>query len=276
MLNTLKKILFTSLILMLLVPTFTFAGRKKVTMTGSTTVLPIAQKCAEVFMSKNKTADIMVNGGGSGVGITALIDGRTDIANSSRKIKDAEIKKANEKNVDPYEYVIAKDGIVVVVNKSLSKIDNLSIAQLKDIFTGKIKNWKEVGGPDASIVVVSRDTSSGTYETFDELVLSKEKPTQDALMLASNNAVATTVSTTPNSIGYIGIGYKEAAELKFVSVENVKASKETVLNGKYKIARNLYMYTNGKAKGDVEKFINFVLSKEGQKIVEEEGFIAIK
>ncbi len=278
--NIFKKIFIAALAVCLMAPVLTFSwgwGKpKKITIIGSTTVLPIAQKCAEVYMDKNKKADVSVSGGGSGVGIAALLDKRTDIADASRKIEEKEVKEANAKGIYPKEYVIAKDGILIILNKSVTGITNLTMDQLKGIFTGKIKNWKEVGGNDASIVVVSRDTSSGTYETVNMLVLKGEKPTQDALMTASNNAEATTVGTTPNSVGYIGIGYKDTAAVNIVSVENITASKETVLNGKYKIARNLQMYTDGPAKGDVKNFIDFVLSPEGQKIVEEEGFVALK
>jgi len=247
----------------------------KITITGSTTVLPIAQKCAETFMAKKKNIRISVSGGGSSVGIAALIDGSCDIADASRQIKDKEVQKAEEKGIKPFEYVVAKDALAIVVNKSVTGIEDLPISTIKDIFNGKIKNWNELGGPDAEIVLISRDTSSGTFETFEGLVMKSEKIVPEALMLASNNAVATTVATTPNSIGYIGLGYLSSADVKAIKMDGVAPSNETVLNGQYKISRNLHMYTNGEATGAVKKFLDFVLSAEGQKIVEEEGFVPL-
>ncbi len=175
-----------------------------------------------------------------------------------------------------WEYVIAKDAIAIVVNKNVTGVTSLTLDQLKKIYTGKIKNWKELGGSDEKIMVVSRDTSSGTYEAFETLVVKGEKVIPEALMLASNNAVATTVSTTPFAIGYVGIGFIDAAEMTVVNVEKITPSKETVLNKKYPIARDLYMYTDNRATGEIKKFIDFILSGEGQKIIEEEGFVAIK
>lgn len=250
------------------------AKETKITMTGSTTVLPIAQRIAEVYMSMNPDVIISVRGGGSGVGITALLEGRTDIANSSRKIKDEEIKTGREKGIFVKEIEIAKDGIVIVVNKE-NPITNITIEDLKNIYTGKITNWNKLGGPNQPIVVISRDVSSGTFEVFKELVIKNEKMSENCLMLASNNAIATTVSTTPYSIGYIGIGYI-TDEIKPLKLRNVIASEETVRNGTYKLARSLYYYVNGEPKGELKKLIDFTLSESGQKLVKESGFIPLK
>jgi phosphate transport system substrate-binding protein len=247
---------------------------EKIVLEGSTTVLPIAQKAAEVFMAKNPSADISVRGGGSGVGIASLLDKACDIADASRAIKETEIAKASSNGVDPKAYVIAMDGIAVIVNPANS-VSALSKKQIKDIFTGKISNWSQVGGSDEKIVVVSRDTSSGTFEAFGELVLNKEKVRRDALMQASNQAVASVIEKTSGAIGYVGLGYVSSS-VKALTVDGVMPSKETVLTSKYSVGRPLFMYTNGMAKGLAKEFIDFILSSEGQKIVDGEGFVALK
>ena len=245
-----------------------------ITMNGSTTVLPIAQKAAEVYMEKNPNVTISVEGTGSGNGIAALIDGTTDIANSSREMKQEEIDKAKSNGVNPYETKIALDALSVIVNPQ-NPTTNLTKQQVIDIFTGKITNWKELGWKDTPIVVVSRDTSSGTYEAFLELALNKAQITDKAINQASNQAVKNTVSTTEGAIGYIGLGYVDSS-VKAVSFEGIMPSKETALNKTYALSRYLYMYTNGEPQGEVKNFIDFVLSPEGQDIVESVGFIRIK
>jgi phosphate transport system substrate-binding protein len=249
------------------------AAGSEITIKGSTTVLPIAQVAAEEFMDKNPGIKISVQGGGSGVGIASLLDKTTDIADSSRKIKGEEIEKAKAAGVNPNEIVIALDGIAVIVHP-VNKVGALTKGQIKDIYTGKVSNWKELGGADAKIVAVSRDTSSGTYEAFETLAINKEKVRPDALTTASNQAVAQTVAQTPGAIGYVGHGYL-TAKVKDVTVDGIKCTKQTIQSGKYPLARELYMYTNGKPSGNTAKFIDFVLSKEGQKLVEEEGFVDI-
>lgn len=247
---------------------------EKIVAEGSTTVLPIAQKAAEVFMNNNSEANIVVRGGGSGVGIASLLDKTCDIANSSRSIKDTELDKAVTNGVSPKANVIAMDGICIIVHPS-NNITALTKSQIKDIYTGKIKNWKQLGGTDGKIVAVSRDTSSGTYEAFGTLVLEGIKVNPGTLMQASNQAIASTVAQTPNAIGYVGLGYLTPS-VKAVDVNGVKASKETVLTGKYPVSRPLFMYTNGTPQGLTKNFIDFILSPEGQKLVEEEGFVGLK
>jgi len=244
---------------------------EKIIVAGSTTVLPIAQKAAEVFMNNNPDADISVRGGGSGVGIASLIDGTCDIAASSRPIKDSELDKAITNGISPKASVIAMDGICVMVHPE-NPVGALTLKQIRNIYTGKASNWKELGGPDEKIVVISRDSSSGTFEAFGELVLKGEKVRPDALLQASNQAVASVVSRTRGAIGYAGLGYVTSS-VKAVEVDGLTASKETVLTGKYPIGRPLFMYTNGATKGLTKQFIDFILSNEGQKLVEEEGFV---
>jgi len=253
--------------------------RNRLSMQGSTTVLPIAQLAAEEYMDLADMgllpeADITVRGGGSGVGIAALLDGTIDIANASRAIKSKEIKKAKAKKIEPFATVIAKDGIVVIVHPSNS-VTGLSLEDLKAIYTGQISKWNKVGGQAKPIVVISRDTASGTFETFNKLALKKEKVRDDALMLASNQAVATTVAKTPGAIGYIGLGYL-SDKVKALEIDGVEPSQKTVVSGKYKLSRPLFMYTNGKPKGLAKKFIDFVLSLAGQRIVEDLGFVPLR
>jgi phosphate transport system substrate-binding protein len=248
--------------------------KKKVVIEGSTTVLPIAQAAAETFMRQNSDAEITVRGGGSGVGIASLIDKNCDIANSSRSIKEAELDKATTNRVSPQAHVVAMDGIVIIVNSDNS-VSALTKKQVKDIYTGKISNWSELGGESGKIVVLSRDSSSGTFEAFGTLVLEGQKVRPDALMQASNQAIASTVARTPGAIGYVGLGYV-SSQVKALDIDGVTATKETVLTNKYPIVRPLFMYTDGKPTGMVKDFIDFVMSSEGQKIVDEQGFVALK
>ncbi len=249
-----------------------FAGT--VTVKGSTTVLPIAQACAEEFMNENTGTDISVQGGGSGAGIAALLDATTDIADASRPIKDEELNKAVSRGIIPRAHVVARDGIAVIVNLSNS-IAGLTQGELKDIYTGKISSWSSLGGGSDKIVVISRDSASGTFETFNELALDKAKVRPDALLQASNNAVVSAVAKTPGAIGYVGLGYV-TPQVKAVPIDGVKPTKETVLSGQYSLSRSLFMYTNGEPQGETRAFIDFVLSATGQKIAEENGYIGLK
>lgn len=249
------------------------AQRNQITCSGSTTVLPIAQAAAEAYMDKHPNINISVRGGGSGVGVAALQNGTVQIANSSRPIKSKEISACKAKGVDPRAYVVANDAIAIVVHKDNS-IANLSLKQIKDIYTGKITNWKEVGGPSLPIVVVSRDVASGTFEVFNEKALGGAKVAATAQLLASNNAVVTAVASTPGGIGYAGLGYITDG-VNVVKVDNVTPSETTAKNGTYKLARKLYMYTNGQAKGNVGSFIGWLQSPAGQEIVKQQGFITI-
>lgn len=241
---------------------------------GSTTVLPIAQKIAEAYMKQNPAVKISLSGGGSGNGIKALIDGSTDIADSSRFIKESEVKLAVEKGRYPVPFAIAYDCIVPVVYPD-NTVENLSLDQLKAIYKGEIRNWKEVGGPDRKIVVVSRDTSSGTYEVWEEKIMKKERVFPGALLQASNGAVVQVVSKNRNAIGYIGLGYLDKS-VKGLTVNRINGSVETTLNGSYPISRPLYMFTPGWPTGDVLKFINFVLHpQKGQKYIGEAGYVPL-
>ena len=241
---------------------------------GSTTVLPIAQKVAEAYMKVNPKVKISISGGGSGEGIKALIDGTTDIADSSRFIKNEEVKLAVEKGAYPVPFAIAYDCIVPIVHPS-NPVKNLTMDQLKAIYMGTIKNWKEVGGPALQIVVVSRDTSSGTYEVWEQKVMKKERVYAGALLQASNGAIVQAVSKNRYAIGYIGLGYINTS-VKPLAVNGIKGSEKTTLDGTYPISRALYMFTRGWPKGDALNFINYVLNPlKGQRYVKDAGFVPL-
>ncbi|MBN1364755.1 MAG: phosphate ABC transporter substrate-binding protein [Syntrophaceae bacterium] len=250
----------------------TFAG-SSIVIKGSTTVLPIAQGTLEAFMKKHPDVQISLSGGGSGEGIKALIDKTTDIGNSSREIKSKEIELAKSKNINPVAHVVAYDAIIPVVHPQ-NKVKNLSIDQLSQIYQGKITNWKEVGGDDLQIVVISRDSSSGTFESWDHFVMKKAKVMPRAQMLASSGAVVTAVAKNKYAIAYVGIGYVDN-NVKPLQVNGITATLDTAMSKEYPLSRELYMYTAGDATGDVAKYLAFVKSTEGQKIVAKEGFVPL-
>ncbi len=267
-----RKYIFILLILSLSI-TFAFARKGQITCSGSTTVLPIAQAAAEAYMDTHPDLNISVRGGGSGVGIASLQNGTVQIANSSRPIKSKEIAACKAKGINPSAYAVANDGIAIVVHKN-NPVREITVALIKDIYTGKISNWKDLGGMDMPIVIVSRDVASGTFEVFNEKALNGAKVVASAQLLASNNAVISAVGSTPGAIGYAGLGYINDS-VNVLRVDGVMPDIETVQNGSYKLARKLYMYTNGKAKGAVGNFIGWLQSPAGQKLVEEQGFISI-
>jgi phosphate transport system substrate-binding protein len=269
-----KKLLIVFLSILFLCSLMGFSYAENLRIDGSTTVLPIAQKAAEVFMKKYPNIKAYVSGSGSGTGIKALIDGTTDIATSSREAKDKEISAAKKKGVKLTNHKVALDGIVPVVHPSM-KINNITTEQLRDIYTGKIKSWKELGGSNRPISVVSRDTSSGTYEVWEEKILKGDRVRPDALLVASNGQAVQTVAQNRYAIGYIGIGYIDKS-VKVLMVNDKTATAKSIRDGSWPIARPLFMYTNGKPTGTVAKFIEFMLSKEGQKVVNEVKYVSIK
>jgi phosphate transport system substrate-binding protein len=264
---------FILVVLCLLAGAGAALAENNIVVKGSTTVLPIAQATLEAYMKANPGTKISLSGGGSGEGIKALIDRSTDIATSSREIKGSEIELAKSKGVNPTATIVAIDAIVPIVNPK-NRVKDLSIDQLSLIYQGKITNWKEVGGEDLQIVVISRDSSSGTFESWAELVLNKAKVTPRAQMQASNGAIVQAVSKNRYTLGYIGLGYLDKTA-KALTVGGVPASAKTAISKEYPIARPLYLYTNGEPKGETAKFIHFVLSPDGQKIVAKEGFVPL-
>lgn len=241
---------------------------------GSTTVLPISQLAVEAYMKANPDVSISLSGGGSSNGIKAIIDGSTNIANASRFIKDKEVALANEKGVYPVPFAVAYDSIIPVVHPS-NNLTDITLAQLKDIYMGKVKNFKEIGGPDLKIVICSRDTSSGTYETWEGKVMNKERVTPAAQVMASNGAIVQAISNNKYAIGYIGIGYINE-NVKALKVNGVEGTKESTLNGTFPISRPLFMFTNSWPTGDTLNFVNYMLHPEkGQKMVAEAGYVPL-
>ncbi|MFP3869417.1 MAG: phosphate ABC transporter substrate-binding protein [Syntrophobacteria bacterium] len=241
---------------------------------GSTTVLPIAQKAAEAYMKEHPEVDISISGGGSGNGIKALIDGTTDIADSSRFIKSKEVSLAVERGTYPVPFAIAYDCIVPVVHRS-NPLTSITVDQLKAVYMGKIKNWEDLGGPEKRVVVISRDTSSGTYEVWEKKVMDKERVYPGALLQASNGAVVQAVARNPHAIGYIGLGYLNPS-VKMLAVNGIVGSEQTTLDGTYPVSRPLFMFTRGWPTGDTVNFINYVLHPDrGQRYVREAGYVPL-
>lgn len=256
---------------------FVGCGKKqssKVVIKGSTTVLPIAQKAIEAYAKIDPSVKISLSGTGSGDGIKSIIEGSCDIANASRGMKEKEVKKAEADGKAIKGVTVAFDMIVPVVHPS-NGITKITIDQLKAIYKGEITNWKELGGKDMEIVVISRDTSSGTYEVWESKVMSKENIMQGALLQASNGAVVSAVAGNPKAIGYIGFGYIND-DVKSLVVNDVEPTLENGKSGKYPVSRKLFMFINENTiSKEAKAFIDFVVSAEGQKLVKDAGFIAL-
>jgi phosphate transport system substrate-binding protein len=248
-----------------------------ITVKGSDTLVILAQKWAEVYMSKNPETKIQVTGGGSGVGFAALQNKTTDLADASRKIKPAEITACVKAfNKRPTEYKVALDGLSVYVNES-NPITELTIDQLDGIFSGRTKNWKDVGGSDAPIVIYSRENSSGTYEFFKEHVLKGKDFASSAQTMQGTAVLLQAVSKEKNGIGYGGAAYGAGAKaLKIKKDESspaIEAKEETVLNQSYPIWRYLYVYVNPELdKGEIARYLNWIRSDDGQKLVKDVGY----
>lgn len=253
---------------------------------GSDTIVNLALAWAEAYQEENAGVSISVTGGGSGTGIAALINGTVDIANASRQIKPEEIEEARSQGVDPVEFVVARDAIAVIVNPS-NPVSELTLQQLSDIYSGKINNWSEVGGEDRPIVRLSRETNSGTHVYFLETVLRLGNPedktlfSTNTLLLPSSEGIIYEVRLNPNAIGYDGLGYVPH-DLKMIAVAvepgeaYVLPSAETVNDGTYAVARDLYMYTAGEPGGAVQTYLDWIFSAEAQQIVTDLGFVPVQ
>lgn len=242
---------------------------------GSTTVGPIAKAFAEEYMRANPGVNITVSESGSGNGAKSLINATCDIADMSRFMKDTEFKAAADAGRMPVAHVVALDGLPVLVHPS-NPVRGLTIQQVRDIYTGRITNWNQVGGPNRPIVIISRDTNSGTYETFETIVMAGEAMAGSVEYVGSNGAVRQRVQSTPNAIGYAGLGFVDRT-VKALEIDGIMPDTDTVTSGDYPISRPLYMFTDGYPKlwTHLFKFVTFHLSPRGQEIVEGIGFVPV-
>ncbi len=258
---------------------FMFQNRP-ITIKGSDTMVILGQRWAEVYMSKNPGTSIQVTGGGSGTGIAALINGTTDICQSSRPIKKSEIEKIKARhNVVPVEIAVARDGLAVYLHES-NPVSELTLEQIKDIYTGKITNWKAVGGPDARIILYSRENNSGTYVYFKDNVLNGADFAAYAQHMPGTAAVVNAVAKDRFGIGYGGAAYakgiKECKVKKDANSPGYKPTPENIKSGKYPVSRELFFYTRNKPSGNLKAFIDWILSTEGQELVVQVGYFPIK
>ncbi len=248
---------------------------------GSDTMVILGQAWAEKYMQENPEKKVSITGGGSGVGISSLTESTIDVAESSRDMKDSEIEAARKKGVEPVKTIVAYDGIAIILHPS-NPVGSLTIAQLRDIFTGKATNWKEVGGNDEKISIYSRESSSGTYEFMKEHVLAKGDYAASVKYSAGSAVLVESVSQDKAAIGYTGVAYaKQRSDVKIIPVAKDGSSKpylpdkEHVKSGSYAIARSLNFYTDGQPQGDAKAFVDFVLGAEGQKITEDTGYFRV-
>lgn len=267
-------------------PVMAISSKNSIQIKGSDTMVNLVQAWAEKFMEKKPEVFVAVTGGGSGTGIASLINGTCDIASCSRDIKEKERALARARGINPYEIKVALDGLAVIVNPQ-NPVNKLTIDELADIFTGRITDWRQIGGSEGKIVILSREVNSGTHVYFKEHILrkgisdSKEEFSPMALLLPSSQSIADEISQNKYTIGYYGMGYispkqKPVSVAKDKNSEYIYPNIENVVNGKYPISRPLFIYTNGEPEGAIKVFIDFILSQEGQDIVLETDFVPIK
>jgi phosphate transport system substrate-binding protein len=273
------KSIFVVAVVAIIILSTAFVEQSKITVKGSDTMVILAQKWAELYMKNNPTASIQVTGGGSGVGITALINGTTDICNSSRPMKQTEIEKLKARfNTLGVQIPCAKDGITIFLNEA-NKVQELTLKQLSDIYTGKIRNWKEVGGNDSEIRMYGRENSSGTYTYFHDEVV-KADYAASVQSLPGTAAVVNAVKKDVNGIGYGGaayaVGVKHSKVKKDANSPAFLPTAETIGKGEYPITRFLYMYLRNRPTGETKKYIDWILSQEGQMVVTEVGYFPYK
>jgi phosphate transport system substrate-binding protein len=251
------------------------SAEESIVVDGSTTVGPIAKAFAEFYMQRHPDVNVTVSESGSGNGAKSLINGVCDVADMSRFMKETEFKAAVDNGIHPVAHVVAIDGIAIVVHPA-NPVKKITMGQIKSIYMGKITNWRELGGPNEKIVVVSRDTNSGTYETFEKFVMEKERVTSRAEKLGSNGAVRQRVQDTEAAIGYVGMGFLDRT-VKALEVNGIYPERNTVLSGLYPIARPLFMFTDGYPEigSHVQSFVTLHLTEEGQNIVEAKGFVPL-
>jgi len=277
---TIKKIVIAASLALCVVGLVAAGGKKTITVKGSDTMVILAQRWAEEFMAKHSDFTVQVTGGGSGVGLSALINGTTDIANSSRPIKKSEIEKLKQRfNAVGYETKVAKDGITLYINES-NPISELTMDQIKALYLGEITNWKDIGGQDEKIILYGRENSSGTYVYFRDNVLDGKDFASTVQSLPGTAAVVNAVSKDKVGIGYGGAAYAKGVKIlkvkKDAATPGVAPTAESIKNNEYPISRFLFMYSRAKPTGDMKNFIDWVLSDEGQAIVTKVGYFPVK
>lgn len=268
--------IFKALVMMALAAGYLGAAdANKIVVDGSTTVGPIAKAFAEYYMKQNPGVNITVSESGSGNGAKSLVNKSCQVASMSRLLKQNEFEAAVHSEILPVVHVVALDGIAMVVHPG-NPVAKLTMAQVKDVYLGKIRNWSQLGGPNAPIVIISRDTNSGTYETFEGKVMRGDKIARNCEYVGSNGAIRQRVQSTPAALGYVGIGFLDDT-VKALAVDSVMPTPETVKNGSYPIARPLYLVTNDYPKmgSHLYRYVNLYLSKKGQSMIEEIGFIPV-
>ncbi|MCE5259331.1 MAG: phosphate ABC transporter substrate-binding protein [Chloroflexi bacterium] len=240
----------------------------KFTAAGSTSLQPLAETLSEAYMAANMGVEITIQGGGSGVGVKSAQDGTAELGMVSRDLTDAE-------KPGLMVYTVARDAVVVIVNQDVS-VDGLTKAQVRDIFSGTITNWSEVGGPDKPITVVAREEGSGTRTAFEDMVMGKEAViVANAILQSSNGAILNTVASTPDSISFLSLGYVDKT-VKVLSIDGAEANEVNASSGKYPIVRPLSFISKGDATGAVKAFLDWALGPDGQKIVADQGYIPVK
>jgi phosphate transport system substrate-binding protein len=264
-----------------------------ITIKGSDTMVNLSQRWAEVYMQQNPNVSIQVTGGGSGTGVAALLNGTTNIANSSRELKENELQQAAKRDITPKVYEVALDGIAIIVHLD-NPVSSLTVQQIADVFTGKIKNWKDLGGKNSPITLYGRENSSGTYEFFREHVLGKDERgiqkdyAANTQVLQGTAALGEAVARDVKGMGYGGVGYfAERNDIKIIGVKEDKNAEiiypakdgevnyEDVWSGKYSISRYLYCFTDGKPESEVQAFLDFIVSNDGQKLVRQMEYIPL-
>ncbi|MEO0108307.1 MAG: PstS family phosphate ABC transporter substrate-binding protein [candidate division WOR-3 bacterium] len=259
----------------------TWANAREIMVKGSDTMLNLVQRLAEAYSAVRPDVTVSVTGGGSGVGINAIVNRECEIANASRGIKSKEVYDAKSNGVNPIEFAIAIDGLSIITNAS-NPVRKLTTAQIGAIFRGQIKNWRDVGGPNRKITLYGRQPSSGTYVYMrDEVLFGDYDP--GMRQMNGNGQIVEAIKGDATGIGYVGVGYARSAQgINVISVAKIEGGEyvspldaDKVKAGEYPIARALFQYTNGRPRGDVKSFIEFELDPDGQKIVEEEGFFAV-
>jgi phosphate transport system substrate-binding protein len=258
-------------LLLLLAPA---AGAEvNITIAGSTSLLPLAQRAAEVYMGLHPEVAISVSGRGSGDGLRFVLEGAADIAGASRNLKPREVAAAAKRGLSPHKLAVARGGVVPVVDVS-NPLENITLSTLQAVYAGRIERWKELGGADKPIGVISRDSNSGTYEIFRQIVMKGERVRPDAMLMASNGTMAEAVAGNRWALGYVGLGYLNT-RLKALKVNGVAPSPQGIRSGDYPLSRLLYFVTPGPPAGEVKKFMDFLTGPQGREIILAEGLIPL-